>query len=74
MRFRPYGQTRAVCPYYLRDSELSISCVPPCEEAEKCAICFTREEEKRRYMRLHCFQREGEMCAMREMLERENRK
>lgn len=48
-RYRPYGQTRAVCPYYLRDSRLKISCVPVTEQAACCAVEFDSEQEKRRY-------------------------
>lgn len=49
-QYRPYGQTRAVCPYYLRDSRLKISCVPVTEQAACCAVEFDSEQEKRRYM------------------------
>lgn len=49
-RYRPYGQTRAVCPYYLRDSRLKISCVPVTEQAACCAVEFDSEQEKRRYI------------------------
>ena len=63
-RYRPYGQTRAVCPYYLRDSRLKISCVPVTEQAACCAVEFDSEQEKRRYMQEHCFKRHAAvLCA-----------
>ena len=68
-RYRPYGQTRAVCPYYLRDSRLKISCVPVTEQAACCAVEFD-SEQKRRYMQEHCFKRQC-CCAVRRMLEGE---
>lgn len=58
-RYRPYGQTRAVCPYYLRDSRLKISCVPVTEQAACCAVEFDSEQEKRRYMRVQQLEREN---------------
>lgn len=67
---RRYGQTRAVCPYYLRDSRLKISCVPVTEQAACCAVEFDSEQEKRRYMQEHCFKRQC-CCAVRRMLEGE---
>ena len=63
-------QTRAVCPYYLRDSRLKISCVPVTEQATCCAVEFDSEQEKRRYMQEHCFKRQCS-CAVRRMLEGE---
>ena len=49
-QFRPYGQTRAVCGYYLRDSRLCISCVSAEETSQAMMMRFDNEAAKRRYM------------------------
>ena len=54
-QFRPYGRSRAVCPYYLLDSRKSISCVCLDEMAQATMQRFKSEEAKRCYMRRHCF-------------------
>lgn len=68
MRFRPYGFTRAVCGYYLRDSRLTISCVAAEETAQAMMMRFDAEAPKRRYMEAHCFCRGCGDCAQAEML------
>ena len=67
-RFRPYGQTRAVCGYYLRDSRLCISCVSAEESAQATMMRFDDEGAKRRYMETHCFRRGSGACAQAGML------
>lgn len=61
-QFRPFGRDRAVCPYYLLDSHKSISCVFADEAAESVMQKFATEEEKRRFMRRHCFVFGGAGC------------
>ena len=68
-QFRPYGQTRAVCGYYLRDSRLCISCVCPEETAEATMMRFDSETAKRRYMEGHCFRRGSGDCAQAGLLD-----
>lgn len=72
-QFRPYGRTRAVCPYYLVDSRMSISCVCSDESAMAAMQRFDTEEEKRRFMRRHCFRYGGEGCRRAEYLRKKSR-
>ncbi len=67
-RFRPYGQTRAVCGYYLRDSRLCISCVSAEESSQATMLRFGSEGAKRRYMERHCFCRGSGACAQAQLL------
>ena len=69
MRFRPYGQCRALCPYYLRDSRLTISCCAAAEEAEAQYMRFASEGAKRRYMERHCNRRGQGGCAQKRCLD-----
>ena len=61
-QFRPYGRAKAVCPYYLLDSRKSVSCVCADELAESAVMIFGSEEEKRCFMKEHCFLRNGGEC------------
>ena len=61
-QFRAYGRSRAVCPYYLLDSRKSISCVCSDENAQAIMQKYKSEEEKRCYMRQHCFRDDQGGC------------
>lgn len=67
-QYRPYGQTRAVCGYYLRDSRLCISCVSAAETSQAMMMRFDSEAAKCRYMERHCFCRGSGACAQARLL------
>lgn len=72
MRYRPQGFTRAVCPYYLTDSRLTISCECPC--AERFRLEFRSPQEKAAYMHSQCF-RFSSACPWRQAMDKiENEK
>lgn len=68
-RFRPCGQTRALCAYYMRDSRLCISCMSAVETSPATMIRFETEAAKRAYMEKHCFRRGCGACAQASMLD-----
>lgn len=72
-QFRPYGLTRAVCGYYLRDSRLCISCVSAEETSQATMLRFGSEGAKRHYMERHCFCRGSGACAQALLLHSQRR-
>lgn len=69
MRYRPYGQCRALCPYYMRDSRMTISCCALTEEAEGAYLRFGSEKRKRQYMDRHCNRRGQGGCVHKRCLD-----
>lgn len=46
------GSARAVCPYYLREAPLSISCEGFAGEA--CLVRFASKDERQKWQECHC--------------------
>lgn len=72
MRYRPQGYTRAVCPWYLTDSRLTISCAAEIDRAVRRRIEFENPEDKTAYMRNHCFQH-CSSCPLRMVMDERNK-